>query len=79
MSGTAQVGGTVAGIDGDVNGLGPVGGRDAGGDAEAMIRVDGDGERGPHRFGVLALHLLETQLVAPLVGQGETHPARERG
>ncbi len=44
-----------------------------------MIRIDGDGERRPHRLGVLALHLLETQLVAPLVRQGETHPAASVG
>ena len=53
----AQVGGHGGGIDGDVDRRGAVAGRDAGGHAEAALRVDADREGGGQLLGVPLGHL----------------------
>ena len=70
--------GTVAGLMRHVDGGGAIGRGDAGGDAEAAVGVDADGERGAELLGVVLHHLGQAQLVAALPGQRQADAARAR-
>ncbi len=73
VAGTGEVGSGGAGIDGGADGVGAVGGRDAGGDAFAGL--DGLSERGAEAGGVLLRHGEEAQVVGALLGEGEADEA----
>ncbi len=70
-----EVTGHRVGGDGYLDGPGAVGGRDAGGHAEAALRVDGDRERGGHLFAVAVDHLRQVEARAILRRQRKTDPA----
>ena len=61
------------GIDGGADGVGAVGGGDAGGDAFAGL--DGLGKRGAEARGVLLRHGEEAQVVGAFLGEGEADEA----
>ncbi len=61
------------GVDGDADGVGAVGGGDAGGDAFAGF--DGLGKGGAEAGGVLLCHGTEAQVVGALFGQGQADEA----
>ena len=63
------------GVDGDVNRGGAVAGGDAGGDAEAALRVDADREGGGQLLGVPLGHLGQAELVAALAGERQADQA----
>jgi hypothetical protein len=56
-------------IDRDVDGSGPISGRDAGADAEPPLGIDADGECRRQLLGVPLRHWSQAQLVAALAGQ----------
>ena len=62
-----------AGVDGDFDGVGAVGGGDAGGDAFAGL--DGFGKGGAEARGVLLGHGAEAEVVGALLGEGEADEA----
>ena len=68
----AKIGGHGGRIDRDVDGGGAIAGRDAGGNPEAALRVDADGECGRELLGVAFGHGRESELIAPLAGQSQT-------
>lgn len=65
--------------DGDLHGDGAVLGTDAGGDAEAGVGVDGDGEVGAELGGVLLGLGVELEAVALLAGEREADDAASVG
>ena len=71
VSGPPQVGGNGGRVDGDMDGGGPIGGRDAGGHAEPALGIDADGKGGGQLLGVPLGHLGQAELVAALAGQGQ--------
>ena len=71
--GRARSLGRVAGSIATLNGLRAVVSRDAGGDA--VLGVDGLGERGAEVGGVLGRHLAEAKVVEALLGHGQADQA----
>ena len=71
VSGTRQVVGTGRGIDGDADGLGSIIGRNSG--ADAILGVDGFGERGAEIRGVLGRHLSQPQIFQALLGHRQAN------
>jgi hypothetical protein len=72
MPGPAQIGGYRGRVDRYVDRGGPVGGGDAGSDAEAPLCVDADSERGGELLGVPFRHGDQAKLVAAVPRQCET-------
>jgi uncharacterized RDD family membrane protein YckC len=73
VAGTGEVIGRGVGANGDLDGVGAVGGRDAGGDAFAGF--DGFGECGAEAGGVVLGHGAEAHVVGTLFGEGEADEA----
>jgi len=68
----AKIGGHGGRIDRDVDGGGAVARRNTGGNPEAALRVNADGECGGELLGVALGHGRESELVASLAGQSKT-------
>ena len=74
MAGARQVAGAGARVDERLDGGRAVEGRDAG--ARALTGVDGDGERGAVRLGVVADHQRQLELVEAVAGHGHADHTR---
>jgi hypothetical protein len=75
VAGATKIRGDRGRIDGDVYGGGAIAGGDTGGDAEAPLRVDADGECGRQLLGIPLGHLRQAELVAALTGERQTDEA----
>ena len=73
MAGTGEIVRGGAGVDGDLDGVGAVGGGDAGG--HAFAGFDGLGEGGSEARGVLLGHGAEAEVVGALLGESEADEA----
>jgi hypothetical protein len=75
MAGTYEVGRSGLAAREELEGGGAVGRGDTGGHAVGGARVDGDGEGGPHRLGVVLDHLREFEPVQFLALHGDADQA----
>lgn len=75
VAGAGEVGGASGRVDEEFDGGGAFGGGDAGGDAEAGVTVDGDGEGGAEGGGVIGGLGVEVETVAVFGGEGDAEDA----